>query len=104
MNKDRIIELTTQLEEVTKLVTVAGTKPENLPDTKALFQELGSEIPHDRFLHCELGKAEKHMGSLTGWSTRYTRYRSARECRISLRQLRRRAIGEDYGHGADLAE
>lgn len=104
MDKDRIIELTTQLEEVTKLVTVAGTRPENLPDTKALIQELAQEIPHDRFMLSMLSKAEKHMQNLTGWCLRSTRYRSARECRSSLRQLRRRAIGEDFGHGADLAE
>jgi len=64
MNKDRIIELTTQLEEVTKLVTVAGTKPENLPDTKALIQELAQEIPHDRFLLSELCQAQKTCCSI----------------------------------------
>ena len=104
MNKDRIIELTAQLEEVTKLVTVAGTKPQNLPDTKVLFKALAEELPHDHFILCQFGKAESHMEILTGWCMRSTRYRSARECRTSLRLLQRRAIGEDYGHGADLDE
>lgn len=102
MDDSKIIKLTEQLEELTKGVTIRGDKPEEMPPTLPIFEEIWWEVKHCQFCLSELGKAQSRMEMLSAHCTRDTRYKAARECRTALRLLRSRALGEDYGHGADL--
>lgn len=104
MDEGKIIELTEQLEELTKGVTIRGDKPEDMPDTLPMFEAIWWEVKHCPFCLSELGKAQSKMVSLQSTCIRSIRYKAARECRTALRLLRRRALGKDYGHGADLED
>lgn len=96
--------ITLQLEELTKDVTWRGGRPEDLPDTDTMFEELWWEIKHNAFCLCELSCAKQNLAWATTRGSQDFRYKAAKECRISLRALRRRALGIDNGHGADLDE
>ena len=102
MDKGKIIELTEQLEELTKGITIVGDKPEDMPDTLPIFEAIWWEVKHCQFCLYELGKAQSNMESLQSTCIRSIRYKAASKCRSALRLLRRRALSKDYGHGADL--
>ena len=102
MDEGKIIELVEKLETLTWEVTIQGNKPQGLPNTSNMFEDIWWEIKHCPFCLSELGKAQSRMEMLLAHCTRDTRYKAARECRMALRLLSRRALGEDFGHGADL--
>lgn len=70
MDKGKVEAITLQLEELTKDVTWRGGRPEDMPDTDAMFEELWWEVKHNCFCGWEIGNAFRIFRIQTIWRSR----------------------------------
>lgn len=100
INVDKVVALTLHLEELTKDVTWRGGKPEDLPDVLPVLEEIWWEVKHCRFCLCELAGVKKDFAKLSGHCPRESRYKAAKEARMSLNAIREHILGKSgYGDG-----